>query len=150
MARTHEHGMDEGRDLRHMVKLSGPTGCRKSIQGEESGLEEFPGLVSDTRDSLEELSVASYGDALRSVKGYIVDEMVRTPLMGSHAMAIPFNVWIPHWVVPPKELWLQPSLCCRLSAWLGGYAANTMQLLKESLDRGAVGLALLSGPAGYG
>lgn len=25
-----------------------------------------------------------------------------------------------------------------------------MQLLKESLDRGAVGLALLSGPAGYG
>lgn len=72
-ARTHERGMDERRKLRHTVKQSGLTGGWKSVQGEESGLEGFPGLVSDTQDSLEELSVAPYGDALRSVKGFIVD-----------------------------------------------------------------------------
>lgn len=57
------------------------------MQGEESGLEEFPGLVSDSWGSLEELSVASYGDALRSVKGFAVDGMLRTPLVGFQALA---------------------------------------------------------------
>lgn len=32
-ARTHEHGMDERRDLRHTVKRSGPTGGWKAMQG---------------------------------------------------------------------------------------------------------------------
>lgn len=82
-----EHGMDERRDVRHKVKRSGSTGGWKTMQGEESCREEFPGLVSDSWDSLEELSVATYGDALRSVKRLTTDRMLRTPLVGFQAMA---------------------------------------------------------------
>lgn len=46
-------------------------------------MEKFPGLFSATCDAFEGLAVASYGNVLRSVKGFIVNWMVRNPFGAS-------------------------------------------------------------------